>query len=837
MAINLDILNDKTYGLRLTDLKEYGGAKTLTISAFRIKISEIQEILGSYDAVRLTICADTIVLDSIIHFKSIYCLIFARTVESTHQQRIDFYQPSMFQEPRIHQGYSFIVGQPNGGELNIGQRIVPFPFVMPTIYHPKTGSAPLQLSRVSIPNPAWQQGWVDNTPVQPGHWSLLGQYAVNALRSSFLAGSWLIESEDAEQRELGWKMMEWVGVCCRHAGVEVPPEFATELAELAKNAAGLLIRRLIAATSAARYVPVLSPLAYQTQAEARSKALEGYERDWNLLRSTQQINNLAGHVSAVLASQSTHEVTALTTELNKIRTDIKDLSEAGKTLGGQSEKEGVIFQKCWETLREEIKDENNKLALKACFEYVTGMFSAGAGLAKTLMGDLSGIGGIVDGMGGIVQSMNTFLASVTFPESEQGLVRAARELAVLQDQTARTFRIAAHAYSSTSNWQQELPSVATTLDVAWKTYQASVEAWLDKIRIQYPEAAGVLNAAVDLQASLRKIVIYGNAISDKVSACAVLMGRGAVVAARLRGASDVTAQWNRLCVQIVDEQIRRKVAIWLLELRMDAIKYSIMSTWFDYRHSVFYHGFREPPVRISMSMDSAALSNASAMMLEWMNLTMAGTAISGSPQLLSRNVEIKLEFDVVCGGAVKDSEAAILTPAENGKKAALVWTIPFGSGKLSGQLHNKGRIAIWVQKARFYLDGVKPNKAGRVIANVSTSGSYVNGIGIDTHRFETFGLTGDYIYYPGSNSVANEWVINTNSVMMPALYSQWTMEFDQDGGDPSGISKLTMDLVVTYLRGHTLTVTNGKSLEDIVATSSDVSAEEFYAENFGMVAP
>ncbi len=836
MAVSLDLLNDKTYGLRLLNLQKTGSARILQMSAFRIKTSEIQELLGSYDAARLTICADTIVLDSIFTFKSMYCFIFARNVESVNGTRLDFIQPTMFQSPWIHQGYSFIVGQPNGGELNVGQRTVPLPFPLPTMYHPKTGSAPLQMSRVNIPNPAFQRGWVDNTPVQPGHWNLLGQYAVNALRSSFLAGSWLIESEDAEQQELGWKMMEWVDVCCRPAGVEAPPEFAAEFAELAKNATGLLIRKLIAATSVARYVPVLSPSVYQAQGQARLDALKGYESDWNLLRSTQQITDLVGHVSNVLASQSGHEVTALNAEMDKIKADLKGLSEAGKKLGEQSGKEGEIFEKCWTDLRNKIASEHTKLALRASFEFVTGMFKGGVGLAKALTGDLSGLGNIVKGMRDIGQSMDTFLQSVTFPESEQALVSAARNLAVLQEQTARTFQIAAHAFSSPYSWHQELPSVATTLDVAWKTYQASVEGYLRKIEIQHSSAPDVLNAVVNLQASLRKIVIYGNAINDKVSACAVLMGRGAVVAARLRGASDVTAQWNRLCAQFVDEQIRRKVAIWLLELRMDAIKYSIMSTWFDYRHSVFYHRFREPPVRINMAMNCAALTNASATMREWMDLTMAGTAISGSPEVLEKDVSISLEFDVV-RGAIKDSEVAIFTPAENGKKATLAWTIPFGSRKFSGQLPNNGKIAIWVQTARFYLKGVKPNGAHRVITTVSTSGSYVNGIGVDTHRFETFGLTGDYMYLPESNVISKEWAIDTKLVMKPALFSQWTMEFDADGGDPSEISKLTMDLKVTYLRGNTLTIVNGMSLEDSVSTISDVSADEFYAENFGMVAP
>ena len=139
--------------------------------------------------------------------------------------------------------------------------------------------------------------------------------------------------------------------------------------------------------------------------------------------------------------------------------------------------------------------------------------------------------------------------------------------------------------------------------------------------------------------------------------------------------------------------------------------------------------------------------------------------------------------------------------AGDGQPATLTWSLPVGDGQLKGVLPNRGNVAIWIKEARFFLDGVTPNERGNVLMEVSTSGTYQNGFGpADAFTFVNQGLIGDYAYRVEDETVYNPWSINTEVYATPTPFTQWTLAFDPDGGDPSSATRLRMDLRVAYRR-------------------------------------
>src|SRR5690606_386583 len=100
-----------------------------------------------------------------------------------------------------------------------------------------------------------------------------------------------------------------------------------------------------------------------------------------------------------------------------------------------------------------------------------------------------------------------------------------------------------------------------------------------------------------------------------------------------------------------------------------------------------------------------------------------------------------------------------------------------------------GKVAIWISKASFFLEGVTPGSKGNLIATVSTSGSYQNGVNGQGNTFVTKGLSGDYAYKVEGSKVYSPWAINSAVYMTPTPYTQWNIGIAEGGGDPSAAKK------------------------------------------------
>jgi len=62
------------------------------------------------------------------------------------------------------------------------------------------------------------------------------------------------------------------------------------------------------------------------------------------------------------------------------------------------------------------------------------------------------------------------------------------------------------------------------------------------------------------------------------------------------------------------------------------------------------------------------------------------------------------------------------------------------------------------------------------------------------------GLVGDYAYKVKDNRVYIPWKIKTEVYATPTPFTQWQIAFDSNGGDPKGITKLSVQLKLAYRR-------------------------------------
>jgi hypothetical protein len=125
--------------------------------------------------------------------------------------------------------------------------------------------------------------------------------------------------------------------------------------------------------------------------------------------------------------------------------------------------------------------------------------------------------------------------------------------------------------------------------------------------------------------------------------------------------------------------------------------------------------------------------------------------------------------------------------------------VPIGTRQLQGVLPNGGNVAIWIREVVFVVTGVQPNDRGNVIASVAVSGTYQNGFAPNAiYRFVSKGLTGDYGYAVATNTPYIPWRIDPQVYTTPTPFTQWTMVFDPDGGDPSDAQVLELRLKIAY---------------------------------------
>jgi hypothetical protein len=334
----------------------------------------------------------------------------------------------------------------------------------------------------------------------------------------------------------------------------------------------------------------------------------------------------------------------------------------------------------------------------------------------------------------------------------------------------------------------------------WDNYLVMAQAEISILKREIGSDASSQDLADRYQASLQVLAGYGKALSGRFVTYVALLVQATVVIAQIKAAGDVEARWKQVEANATSDSEKLAALKAVVQSRSDAIRRSIYVAWSYYVASYFYLSFRAPPRAVNVNMSAAALEDALGGVADWVARAM-GDAPDGKPvRLPNTGVEVTLAFDILQPGAGSAKGDAALLAATGDGGWQLAWTLPLGTEQWQGVLPNNGKCAVWIEEASFFLEGIKPNAKGNVIATVATSGVYQNGFGSGAqYNFVTKAMEGDYAYRAEDGTVYSPWAIDTAVYMTPTPYTQWTLTIPPGDADPSSATRLNIKLKVAYL--------------------------------------
>jgi hypothetical protein len=826
MEMTWDALNSKTSSFR-TLLEppdnEKGEIRDVVFSGLHAKLSEIVKNRAPGTGKTLTIYADTLVMD-MPSFNTQSAVVVARCID------VSALKGGTIEVPVPASGQAsmsmFLIQESAGGNVTLapskpgtGGSPTPLP----------VGSAPLQVVYYNVESDGKPSQ--DVTKEQSHLEDLLDKvWALNSLKASFTAASWLMDSDSAADRNVARSMLIWVTACVRSCGGN-DEAVSSDFAELYSSAAALLIT--LGAAEGAYYVPVLASGYYSDHVKAVLGALGKYETYLATLYVQSGIQAAIQSVSGALQGAMDDSIVPLQTELDNVDSNIKNLLSDIQVLTRQFYSQQEESDRKRKMLTAEIITyqiyQQMEAILSASFAIIAAVGSAGGSLASlsknsaaTLrqgrtavdyfqMTDILGnktsplpalkdaLGSVADAGKGAYKIYGAATTTSDTPDNE--LLNRALSLMKMQEQSLASFLTGALLVGAPEGSAQNLPEVqaADRVDpsLAWDNFMIQAEVYLKPM--ESSDSSEVKSALAAFHGSLKILAGYGKAINAKLASAAAQMSQGVLVRARLRAAENTKQRWASLEAKAKTDDEKLAALKGMIQVRMDSLKRSVFTAWTQYRNSFFYLNFQEPPRIINMDMDAAGLSNAFASVNAWIARLRGNTPDGRQVRLPDESVKIPFTLKIVKQGESAGPGIAILTPATLATPACITWTIQPGDDQFKGVLPQQGHVAIWIKEAGFILKGVTPNGRGNVIAKVSTSGSYENGFGPqEPYRFETKSLLGNYAYTVSSEQIYNPWKIDAEVYATPTPFTQWTFAFDLGGGDAASATELRMDLVVAY---------------------------------------
>ena len=366
------------------------------------------------------------------------------------------------------------------------------------------------------------------------------------------------------------------------------------------------------------------------------------------------------------------------------------------------------------------------------------------------------------------------------------LVKSAGEIVKMQDQLLHAY-VAAQSIGAAAEVSDKPALFAIDPALAWDNWLAEVDRSLSA---QTVSAAGKFLVCFTVLANI------GKAMSSKVAMACQQLSQRRVVHSQYEAAESVTARWNELAAKATTNEEKAAALSGIIAAKRDGITRTLFVAWTNYVGAYRFITLKAPPVKIDLDMPTAQLRNAFSSVSTWVGRLLGdGEQI----QLPGSNVSVEFKFPIaVAGTDAATTAGAVLTPATGEAPATIMWTIPPTTTQLHGLLPPD--VAIWITKATFTLDGVVANDVGNVITKVSTSGIYENP-DRKAHRatFVSRSIVGNFAYAVGPpQRPTTPWTIPTDLTMTPTPFTQWTMIFDPDGGDPSAATELHMHLTVNY---------------------------------------
>ncbi|TDD53352.1 hypothetical protein [Saccharopolyspora elongata] len=794
---NWDVLTKKTAALTFSEVtKSDGNQKEVTVSGLRVRLSEI----GACTQL-MSVFADTLVVDYPT-FDAPGVVVVARSLDlsALSGSALPLRVPAGH-GPNVAQ---FLIGGTVGGDFRIntenvtsGAKTVP------------VGMTPLKaaLHQVAHDGTITQDinsGAKDIADLTGRPWAL------GSLKASVTAAGSLMDTGIPADTALARSMLAWVVACIQQAGQTCfSSATVAELATVGRQAAALLATLDVA--SGARYVPVLPGAFYKDKTTALLGVLGGYQADLNTLSTAQETSKALKRVAGTLAANAKTETDPLTVRLHSITSNVDHLKADLTTLTGQLDTQYNRAHTAFTVMRAKIALQDVQNFVDAYFGAVIAVVKVGVGAAQAVE-DPTKVSEVAHGLYDAADKAYTAIGQI--PEDQPGddeLLQATRTLLRTQQRIIASFESATTLWNAQDNetigasprpLTESDQQFAADPTVAWDVYLTRAQAALDTIkqRIGQSHAEEAQQAANNYWAELMIFGRYGKALAVTANAYAAQLAEASMVRAQIKATNEVADRWKALEQTCRTDKERQALLMGILQTRVDTVKRSLHVAWTYYRDAYFYLYFAQPPA-IDLDAPISDIRRQLAAMTDWVEraISQSGNKV----QLPGRDATISLDLPIIHADTAHQSAAGVIaaTLAQDptNKMWTLSWTVPMGAPLLAQQLPDNGNVAIWVTSAEFFVDDVTPNPAGRVIVEVATSGCYQNGFGpAESHTFVAKGITGTYAYKQEGKQVYSPWEIGRDVYMTPTLFTQWTMTFDQNGGNPQRATKLRLNFHVDY---------------------------------------
>jgi hypothetical protein len=793
MSTDWKTLESKTAGYTaLTkEIDKVSGLITVTFCGLRASMSDLLQGLPDDGAFSTAVFVDSLVID-VQTVKGTGLIVMAREVDITALNG----NPMKLELAAAGDGVAqFMIGGTTGGTFAIVGTDK-----QATVLTPPVGIQPPDTVVYTQSNSTGELTVSSSGDIRSVQDLVCRSWSLNSLMSGYAAAAWLMDNTVQQERATAQAILSWVVSCAGSLAADggtMPSHYA----QLYNQAAALLVTLNVA--PGVTFVPILSGDVYSSKMDKLTDLLQSYEGNMSHLDTQQDIAEAIARVSAGLTKTAGFEAQPLQVQLDNINTNLDSLREDIRKLRGDFLIQAQATDTSYNVLQTYISLKEIKDQLDAELNLVISVTKLGFDAAKVYEGDCQAVkDAITDGVTSITNAITViegFGGGGGGGTSDLG----SKAVTLLQSQSALLSALlnGVTLYTDADQQQsgQTLPTnpAAITIDPVtdWNNYLAAAEAQINALKKDGGSAAETLLANVKI------LVGYGKAISGKYVAYVEKLVQATVVTAQIKASEEVEKNWKDIEDQAESDEQKLAALKALVLSRANAAKRSIYVSWTYYAASYFYLNFQTPEPALRMDMDSSAIKAALVGVADWVEAALGSAPDGKHIKLPSTNVDIELDFDILQPDTTQavGAEAAKLSKTDQGGWE-LLWTITLGTPQLEGVLPNGGKCAIWISEASFFLDGVTPNSKGNVISTVATAGTYENGFGpADSHTFATKGLSGNYLYRVADSHVYGPWQIETAVYMTPTPYTQWTMTFPPDGGDPSTTSKLRVKLKIAYM--------------------------------------
>lgn len=811
MAINWNNLNTQTEELRsLVTTKDVDG-KTVNyviFSGLEVRLSELIALIPE-NGIGMTIWADTLIMDYPI-FTSQATVVIARKIDTS-----------------IFSGEAMPIMVPTNdmpavAEFCIGGTVSGEPFSLTTSAQGKSGTA-LYTIPGSVEDPEVGYFYVNSdetynsetyTSYSEFNDLINRPYALNALKSSFIAASELINLGDDESLATAKSMLQWVVSILTTLTYEGNTITSESYVELYSQASALLTTVNVQVGS--HYVPVLSSDYYEKQATKLLDALTSYESDYNTLTTAENIESAISEVSSSLEKVSKIQAEPLQSDMDNIIKNAETLGSSIQEMRFQFELQSLVADRRRSAMEIAIKNADMDRYFKACFETAINVAKVGIEIGKMAAKDPDASpGSALESGAAAVGSAYTAYKLATKEYSSDALVSSANALVESQRALADSFVASSGIWYQLSNdkpitkWPASSTQDIYDVEVVWNNYQIEAERVLSNLAVtnigddEFSAESKI--AAENYLAALKMLIQYGKAANSKMISYSELLSRAITVKSEIDANKKIEDVWKELKEKATSDEEKLAGLKGVLKSRMNSIKRSIFIAWVNYNNSYLYLYFEDAPAnsKINTGMTAGEMKLAFANVTTWVGKLLGETSLNDRVTLPNKNVPISFTFPITKDSSVADLDAeqtyAVLTPSNGVDPAKVTVSIPRATKQLVGVLPNGGNVPIWIKEAKFFIEGAVPNSKGNIMFNASTSGSYENGFPTeDVFNFETDGMESSF-GYKNDDNVYISWDINPEVYMTPSPFTQWTLDFDKDGGSAENATSLRVEFNVTFL--------------------------------------